>query len=438
MAAPLALRTKMREREAKSLNGPPRARASITVVPLLSSYRPGFLISPTTEKLRLRISRTMTETSGEGIYSASFFVRSSRSCIGLRPATCKSLSSGSEILPSGRTGTARLRAALSDTAMSRTSSGPILYSPSTPAAAASPVRTNDATRTTVTTDRRITIMFIPRAGLRRYHPGAVHVRGHAPPQKVDRHDQQAPVRFGANENALQVRQRPAGDPNPLAFAQVGIGEGGYPGIEDPPDCFDLRVGNRRKSIPALAEDLHQSSRFQDLDVARLVQRAAEEDVARKHRNADEVPEPAAPRPLVDLRQEQVESHRRQLVVDPLLAVAPRPQGVPHRRRRGARESAVADGRVVGRSNQLDHRRAVHRMGFAPFGSIRPYGVEPHRPPFVISRGRFPPSGVDRYSAVTLFARFLAGSTSQSTRPGDVLGSAFTLRCPWTTLNSGNP
>src|SRR5882672_10342146 len=69
----------------------------------------------------------MTETSGAGTYSASFFARPSRSCMGVRPLSFRR---GSEILPSGRTGTVRLIVVLFHTPISRTSSGPILYSPS--------------------------------------------------------------------------------------------------------------------------------------------------------------------------------------------------------------------------------------------------------------------------------------------------------------------
>ena len=91
----------------------------------MKSKRPGFLTSPITETLNRLTSRTMTETSGFGMYSTSFFAMMSRSCIGVRPAAWTSLSSGREILPSGRTGAVRLSAGLFHTEISSRSSGPI-------------------------------------------------------------------------------------------------------------------------------------------------------------------------------------------------------------------------------------------------------------------------------------------------------------------------
>jgi hypothetical protein len=65
-----------------------------------------------TDTLKLFTSLTLTDTSGCGMYSARRRVTSSRSSMGVRPAACTSLSSGSEIFPSGRTGTIRLTASL--------------------------------------------------------------------------------------------------------------------------------------------------------------------------------------------------------------------------------------------------------------------------------------------------------------------------------------
>src|SRR5436853_5514719 len=70
----------------------------------------------------------MTDTSGDAMNLASRLVRSALSCLGVTPAACTSSSSGREILPSGRTGTVRLRPALFHTVTSRMSSGPIVYS----------------------------------------------------------------------------------------------------------------------------------------------------------------------------------------------------------------------------------------------------------------------------------------------------------------------
>src|SRR6185503_21388125 len=81
------------------------------------------------DTLKLCTSRTITDTSGDGTYSASFLSRTLRSWFGVRPAAWTSLTSGSEIFPSGRTGTVRLIALLFHTEISSMSSGPIRYSP---------------------------------------------------------------------------------------------------------------------------------------------------------------------------------------------------------------------------------------------------------------------------------------------------------------------
>src|SRR6266581_3824912 len=80
-----------------------------------------------TVTLTLWISRTSTETVAAGMYSVSAFVRWSRNSIGVNPAAWTSFSSGTEIFPSGRTGTVRVISVLFHTATSRTSSGPITY-----------------------------------------------------------------------------------------------------------------------------------------------------------------------------------------------------------------------------------------------------------------------------------------------------------------------
>ena len=78
-----------------------------------------------TETRKLCTSAMMTETSGVARNSASAVVSFSRSCIAVRPAAWMSCSSGSEILPSGRTGTVRDNASFCHTETVSTSPGPI-------------------------------------------------------------------------------------------------------------------------------------------------------------------------------------------------------------------------------------------------------------------------------------------------------------------------
>src|SRR3989442_9222939 len=93
---------------------------------LLSSKRPGVFTAPTTATLTLCTSRTITETSGDGRYTARRSVNCARSSPGVRPAAWMSLTSGSDILPSGRTGIVRQSSGqFFHTRMSSRSSGPI-------------------------------------------------------------------------------------------------------------------------------------------------------------------------------------------------------------------------------------------------------------------------------------------------------------------------
>ena len=115
----------MRCRDANCVKPPAMASASRTVVAALSSYRAGLATSPITETLKLRTSVRVTETSGLGMYSPSFLVRRSRSSIGVRPAASTSFTSGSDTMPSGRTGTVRLMASFFHTEICSVSSGPM-------------------------------------------------------------------------------------------------------------------------------------------------------------------------------------------------------------------------------------------------------------------------------------------------------------------------
>src|SRR6267142_2721929 len=117
-----------------------------------------------TVTLKLWISRTITETVAAEIYSVNTFVRWSRNSVGVRPAACTSFNSGSEIFPSGRTGTVRVISVLFHTATSRTSSGPITYLPgqrstcggASCAAADVPANRTAATRAVTASRRRAT------------------------------------------------------------------------------------------------------------------------------------------------------------------------------------------------------------------------------------------------------------------------------------------
>src|SRR5262245_27393308 len=84
---------------------------------------------------------------------------------------------------------------------------------------------------------------------------------------------------------------------------------------------DLEVGHRMEAVPLLAEHLDEPARLDQLEVAGLIHLVVHEQVAREHWSRDEAARAGSARPDVDLRKEQLEALRRELVVDDLLAVA---------------------------------------------------------------------------------------------------------------------
>ena len=80
-----------------------------------TGIRPVFATRPTTETKRLFISSTMMVTSGESRCFESLRVISSLTSSGVRPAATTSSISGTDTLPSGRTGTSTLTAAFCHT-----------------------------------------------------------------------------------------------------------------------------------------------------------------------------------------------------------------------------------------------------------------------------------------------------------------------------------
>src|SRR5262249_26435492 len=157
-----------------------------------------------------------------------------------------------------------------------------------------------------------------------------------------------------------IGHRPAEDPYPLAGLQIGVRQRRKTGTHYPLDRLDLLPGNHRPLIPSLAEDAHEPPRLSDLDVAVLVQRIVEEEVAGEHRGPDSVPETAASRPDLECGKEGMEGLGDQLVVHDLLIVTPRPQNVPGRARRSV--TLGVDIRRAGQEGRLTHRGTALRSG----------------------------------------------------------------------------
>src|SRR3989454_5436811 len=127
------------------------------------------------------------------------------------------------------------------------------------------------------------------------------------------------------------------------------------------DRVDLNVRDRCQPIPSVSQDADNATSLTDFDVTCMVHLVMHKEVAGKHGHADAVPNPAAPRPGLDLRKKEGESLGGQLIMHQLFAVALRPERVPVPRRRSVRLL-----------NALNRNARVHynlvRPGSAPFGS----------------------------------------------------------------------
>jgi hypothetical protein len=94
------------------------------------------------------------------------------------------------------------------------------------------------------------------------------------------------------------------------------------------DRVDFLVGDGRQLRPAALEDAHDAARFEDFDVALLLHRVTQEQVAGKHRNRNDVALAVPARARAHFRQEGREAFRGKLLRDEPLAVAARPDRVP--------------------------------------------------------------------------------------------------------------
>src|SRR5262249_38580255 len=119
------------------------------------------------------------------------------------------------------------------------------------------------------------------------------------------------------------------------------------------DRVDLDVRDDREMVPSLSQHIDYTADFAHLEIAGLVDRMAEKQIAGKHGDTDQTSDARAPGPRGDLGEKDVEPLRGQLIVDELLAVAMRPQHVPA---------------PTGVSLPADRSRTIVRcQGFAPFG-----------------------------------------------------------------------
>src|SRR4029078_9393064 len=83
----------------------------------------GLATWPVMNTFRLLMALTTTVTAGSSMNLFAAVVNATRSCSGVNPDACISLSNGSEILPSGRTATSWVISLSRQTPMLKTSSG---------------------------------------------------------------------------------------------------------------------------------------------------------------------------------------------------------------------------------------------------------------------------------------------------------------------------
>ena len=152
--------------------------------------------------------------------------------------------------------------------------------------------------------------------------------------------------MSAHQEPLDVGERTVSDAYSLPFAEIRIREDRKIGANQPLNGVDLRIWDGVEPVPRFAEHPHHPARLADLQVGQLVDGVAHEKISSEQRNASTHPNPSPSRPRVGGRKEQVESLRRELVVDELLAIAARPENAP-----AWDPEALSD----------------FRQGFAPFG-----------------------------------------------------------------------
>jgi hypothetical protein len=92
-------------------------------------------------------------------------------------------------------------------------------------------------------------------------------------------------------------------------------------------CISL-IGNRRQSMPPAFENPHDAARLEDLEVAALLHRVLQEQIARKHRALNARLGVDLSRTRGHFGKERLKPFRYQLLRDEPLAVAPCPDRIP--------------------------------------------------------------------------------------------------------------
>src|SRR5256712_9362939 len=170
--------------------------------------------------------------------------------------------------------------------------------------------------------------------------------GDTAPKEVHGDHEKAFLGIRPDYDAFHVGERPTRDAHPLALPEIRVGKDREAGVDDFLNGLDFGIGNGVESVPALPEYAHQPARLVGLEIARLVDYVAEEEVSPEERDARETSDSATSAPRLDGGKEHVKALRGELVIDELLTVAAGPKDPP------------------GRGHRLCND---FRQGFAPFG-----------------------------------------------------------------------
>src|SRR5690348_1548608 len=110
---------------------------------------------------------------------------------------------------------------------------------------------------------------------------AVDDHGNAALEHVDGEHQQSLMRPRLHQDAFHANQRSARDARALSLLQVWKRKDTAAGGRGDFDRADFVVGNGRQIVPPLAEQTHDASRLDHLDVRGLVHRVLNEEIAGK-------------------------------------------------------------------------------------------------------------------------------------------------------------
>src|SRR5215813_9152853 len=137
------------------------------------------------------------------------------------------------------------------------------------------------------------------------------------------------------------------------------------------NSVDFLFGHDRQPVPPLPQNAHQASSLTYLEINCPIHHTMQKEVAWKHGDRDAMPDPSALGPHLYLGQKEVETLRRELLVDQLLTVTMCVERIP---RTSGSHRCWQTGTLLG--PLLYIHPIDHWQGFAPFGLFSYPGARP--------------------------------------------------------------